>query len=82
MREATVFEMFVTIYILGAGVWVFGCLFNVFLSIRPDQSKEEIEQQDKSFYKAPFWPLYLVLAIVKYIIKSCDILIEDIKKLV
>lgn len=82
MREATAFEMIVTVYILGAGVWVFGCLFDAFLSIRPDQSEKGIEQQDKSFYKAPFWPLYLVLAIIKYMIKSCDILIEDIKKLV
>lgn len=82
MREATAFEMIVTVYILGAGMWAFGCLFNAFLSIGSAQSKEEIEQQEKSFYKAPFWPLYLVLTIVKYMIKSCDILIEDIKKLI
>lgn len=82
MHEATVFVMFITIYIIGIRVWEFGCLFNAFCSIRPDQTEEEIKEQEKSFYKAPFWPLYLVLAYVKYIIKACDIFIEDINKLI
>lgn len=82
MREATVFEILITVYIVGIGVWEFGCLFNAFCSIRPDQTEEEIKEQKKSFYKAPFWPLYLVLAFVKYMIKSCNILSEDIDKLI
>lgn len=80
MREATVFEVFITAYIIGVGVYLFGSLFFGFCAYRPNQSEEEVKQAIKSFYKAPFWPLYLALDFISYMIKSCDILIEDIKK--